>query len=519
MRIWMVAREYAGVAEAGGVKNVVCSLSEALARLGHDVVCFVPFYGCVNPQSLGTFRQNELSAAVESAGERYLISYSPGFLNGVKIILVGAQCFWAKQNVYTYCAADREIFPDCKIGEGYADQHLMNTVFEKAILAYGEEYCSKKDSPQIVHCHDACAAALPAIVSACKKNSFEKTKFVVTIHNAGPYYHHEFKDVDEAAFYTGISREVLEKAKNGERVEPYLLASLYGLLTTVSPDYAKELSDPSNPNTDGLSKIFAQKKIPIVGVTNGFDLPRYEPMDMQVSRLPYEYNPEKLDLNGKYQTRGYFLKNIAGRESPEIQGLPRSGYLDGEGRVFFAYHGRLVRQKGILVLLEAARKFLKLVPEARLIINGQGEEELKEMCAAFANENRGRVVFYYGYEKAMSRMFTAAADFALLPSDFEPCGTEDFIAQAFGTIPVAHATGGLKKIINGKTGFLYEPDSAEKLCSVMVELAQKKLKNAKCFDKVIREAAKSLRQKYTWKSVAKEEYERLYWELMFGKKL
>ncbi len=140
------------------------------------------------------------------------------------------------------------------------------------------------------------------------------------------------------------------------------------------------------------------------------------------------------------------------------------------------------------------------------------------MCSAFANEFRGKVVFYYGYEKAMSRMFTAAADFALLPSEFEPCGTEDFIAQAFGTIPVAHATGGLKKIINGKTGFLYEPNSAEKLCSVMVDLAQKKLKNAKCFDKVIREAAKILRQKYTWKSVAKEEYERLYWELMFGKK-
>ena len=109
----MVAREYAGIAEAGGVKNVVCSLAEALARQGHDVVCFVPFYGCVTPQSLGTFRQNEYAGAVESAGERYLISYSSGFLNGVKVILVGAQCFWAKQNVYTYCAADKEVFPDC----------------------------------------------------------------------------------------------------------------------------------------------------------------------------------------------------------------------------------------------------------------------------------------------------------------------------------------------------------------------------------------------------------------------
>ena len=516
MKIWMVSREYAGIAEAGGVKNVVCSLAEALARQGHDVVCFIPFYGCVTPQSLGTFRQNEYAAAVDSAGERYLISYSSGFLNGVKIILVGAQCFWAKQNVYTYCAADKEIFPNCKIGEGYADQHLMNTVFEKAILAYGEEYCSKNDSPQIVHCHDACAAALPAIINAGKKNCFGKTKYVVTIHNAGPYYHHEFKDVGEAQFYTGIASDILEKAKNGDRVEPYLLASLYGVLTTVSPDYAKELADPKNPNTDGLSQIFAQKKIRIVGITNGFDLARYEPESVESSRLPFEFNPEKLDLSGKYKTREYFLDKIAGRDAPEIMGMPKSGWLDQEGRVFFTYHGRLVRQKGILVLLEAARELLKKVPEARLIINGQGEEALRDQCAAFANEYRGRVVFYYGYEKSMSRMFTASADFAPLPSEFEPCGTEDYIAQIFGTIPVAHATGGLNKIINGKTGFLYHPNTPERLAQVMIDLAQKKLKNAKYFDKVIREGAKRLRSVYSWKTVAKEQYERLYWELMFG---
>lgn len=518
MKIWMVAREYAGIAEAGGVKNVVCSLSEAFARLGHSVTCFLPFYGCVNPQCLGTFRQNEFSANVESAGERYEVSFSTGFLNGVKIILVGAPCFSDKQNVYTYCAADFENFPGCKIGEGYADQHLMNTVFEKAVLAYGEECASKKDSPDIVHCHDACAAALPAIISCFKKNSFEKTKFVVSIHNAGPYYHHEFKDVEEALFYTGLRREVLEVSKNGGRVEPYLLASHYAALSTVSPDYAKELSDPANQNTDGLSQIFSAQKIPILGITNGIDISRYEPKDVEVSRLPFAFNPEKLDLEGKYQTREYFLRKIAASDAPEISGLPRSGWLDGRAKVFFAYHGRLVRQKGIFVLLDAARDFLKKVPEACLIINGQGEEALRDQCAAFAGEFRGRVVFFYGYEKAMSRMFTAIADFAPLPSEFEPCGTEDFIAQIYGTLPLAHATGGLKKIIDGKTGFLYEPNTAVRLSEAMQDLAQKKLKNPKCFDKMIREAARHLRANYTWKSVAKNQYERLYWELIFGKR-
>jgi starch synthase len=114
-------------------------------------------------------------------------------------------------------------------------------------------------------------------------------------------------------------------------------------------------------------------------------------------------------------------------------------------------------------------------------------------------------------------MFTAAADFALLPSEFEPCGTEDFIAQIYGTIPVAHATGGLKKILNGKTGFLYEPNTPERLAALMAELSQKKLKNAKCYDKIIQKAARHLKEKYSWKNVAKEQYEILYWELMFGK--
>lgn len=518
MKIWMAAREYAGIAEAGGVKNVVTSLCEALARLGHSVTCFLPFYGCVNPQSLGSFRQNEFSSQVESAGEKYAISYSSGFLNGVKLVLIGAQCFWAKQNVYTYCAADKEIFPNCKIGEGYADQHLMNTVFEKAILAFGEECCSAKDSPEIIHCHDACAAALPAIITCFKKNFFSRTRFVVSIHNAGPYYHHEFKDVDEALFYTGLRREILEVSKNGERVEPYLLASHYAALTTVSPDYAKELCDPNNHDTDGLSQIFSAQKIPILGITNGIDVSRYDPKDAEISRLPYEFNPEKLDLEGKRKTREWFLQKIAGRDSPEIACLPRSGYLDQDGAVFFAYHGRLVRQKGILVLLDAAREFLKSFPQARLIINGQGEEALRDQCAAFANENRGRVVFFYGYEKAMSRMFTAAADFALLPSEFEPCGTEDYIAQIYGTLPVAHATGGLKKIHDGKTGFLYSPNTPDRLCALMSELAQKKLKNPNCYDKMIREAASRVRSDSSWKSVAKNEYERLYWDLFFGRR-
>ncbi len=510
MNIWMVSREYAGIAEAGGVKNVVCSLSEALVRTGNSVTCFLPFYGCVNSQVLSVFKQYEYETTVFSAGANYSVSYSSGFLNGVRIVLVGAECFYEKQNVYTYNAEDKAHFPECRIGEGYSDQHLMNSIFEKAIFAYGDEIFTQKDAPDIVHCHDACTAALPAITEFFKRNSFENTKFVVTIHNAGPCYHHEFKNIEEAAFYTNLPNSILAGALNGNRVEPYLLASATATLTTVSPDYAAELCDPATANTDGLAPIFAERRIKIFGITNGIDICRYTPEDTGISRLPYAFSPEEGLLDGKYMCRSYFIENVGGKDSPELSVLPRSGFLDENGRVYFCYHGRLVRQKGIYVLLEAAQEVLDKIPEARIIINGQGEEELRDMCSAFARKNPGRVCFFYGYEKSFSRLFTAVADFALLPSEFEPCGTEDYIAQIYGTVPVAHATGGLNKILDKKTGFLYKPNSAAVLSGLMIQLSKKKLEDARAFDVIVRNAARCLRENYTWEIVAKNKYQKLY---------
>ncbi len=515
MKVWMAAREYSGIAESGGVKNVVRSLSESLVKLGHEVVCFVPFYGCAETRILSDFARAESSAKVSCAGKRIRVEYSSGFLGGVKIVLVGAECFSEKKNVYTYCSADSQRFPEKKVGEGYADNHLMNTVFQKAVLAFGEEICAEDDSPDAIHCHDACVAALPAIIRHFRKRSFSNTKFVVSIHNAGPYYHHEFASVPEAKSYTGLPEKTLARATNAGRVEPYLLAEECALLSTVSPWYAEELLDASNSCTDGLSKIFAERKSRIVGITNGFDSSLYAPEDTSLSTLPFAFSPENLDLDGKWKTREHFLKSIYSEFSEENRErerpLERSGFLDGDGKTYFSYHGRLVRQKGIHVLIDAAREVLKRNKDARFIINGQGEESLREMCRAFAQENRGRVVFFYGYEKSSSRLFTASADFAVLPSEFEPCGTEDYIAQVFATIPVAHATGGLNKIIDGKTGFLYEPNDPKKLAETLLRLAQERLGQPERFHAMAQEAARYVKTRYSWDSVA-EEYVRLYAE-------
>jgi starch synthase len=53
-----------------------------------------------------------------------------------------------------------------------------------------------------------------------------------------------------------------------------------------------------------------------------------------------------------------------------------------------------------------------------------------------------------------------------MPSRFEPCGLTQMQAQRYGTLPIAHATGGLADTIeDGETGFLFSDLSGEGLFS------------------------------------------------------
>ncbi|MBQ1832378.1 MAG: glycogen/starch synthase [Treponema sp.] len=531
MNIWTVTREYAGIAEAGGVKNVSCSLSESLASLGHKVTVFLPMYGCTDVSGLKRFRSEwKKRVEIDSAGAMHEVWFSRGFLNGVEIILVNNRCFSGKQAVYTYTKEEESADPSHRHGQGHADVHLMNTVFQKAVVEYGMMLEGAAQRPDIIHCQDAPTALVPVFVDFEKSRNphagrtYAKTRCLVTIHNAGPGYHHSFDSFGDARWYTGLPDSILSYGTNGQCVEPFLLAEKSACLTTVSPQYAEEILSGMT-DTAGLSRIFQERNTKIIGITNGIDISRYTPSDTKASLLPYAFDPESGDLEGKYLCRSYFLEKYACEkpvEADKLRGIETYGYIKEEKEkdlAYIAYHGRVVWQKGITVLTQAADAILSKGLPVRFIFIGQGQPELERELLQVALKHEGKCVYFRGYDRFLSRLCMASADMAIFPSYFEPCGLEDLIAQIFGTIPVAHATGGLCKIVDEETGFLYKKNTPEELTSMLEPLIKIKSRaGSDMFAKMIAHTAENVRKQFSWQKVAQARYIPLYESLLDAKK-
>lgn len=472
-KIWIATREYAGIAEAGGVKNVARSLAEGLENLGKDVSVFIPKYGCVEQFSVKLF-----DAEIPVEGERVRVVFSKAWEQTVEIIFVEAPVFAEKHAVYTYTGEDEKEIPGAVRGEGHRDADKMNALFQLAVLVYAEK---TGEAPAVVHCHDGHTAMIAAMANAgtscCDvRRLFADTVCVTTIHNAGAGYRQTIADVGKAGGLTGLPEAVLRKAVFNGKVEPFLLAAEYGRLSTVSPWYAEELMSPDRgAETDGLSGEFHRRGIKITGITNGIDFYRYDPSEPSRSYLPFPYKPWEGRLEGKYRFRRMLLENIDLLDTGEIV---RTGTLEGgENAVFFAYQGRIVEQKGLPVLIAAAEMLLNEIPSARFLIMGQGSPSIEADLEEFAGRHPGKAVFLRGYNKIVARRVICVSDFVVLPSVFEPCGLEDFIGQILGSIPVAHAVGGLQKIQHGKTGFLYTRKEGEAeagtLAALLIQLAAK----------------------------------------------
>ncbi len=99
-RVCFVSREMEGVAGAGGLKDVVRGLADALVEYGVDVTVILPRYGFVEKG------QQLYDLNVPLAEKSHHVGVSHLEISGIKIRLLDAPCFSSKSDIYTYTDQD-----------------------------------------------------------------------------------------------------------------------------------------------------------------------------------------------------------------------------------------------------------------------------------------------------------------------------------------------------------------------------------------------------------------------------
>jgi glycosyltransferase involved in cell wall biosynthesis len=166
---------------------------------------------------------------------------------------------------------------------------------------------------------------------------------------------------------------------------------------------------------------------------------------------------------------------------------PRPEMRSSQPTIIFA--GRLVDQKDPLNLLKGFRMVTEKLPEARLIVLGNGH--LQDAMQAFIRSNglQSRVSLLPGICDIRSHLRRAWV-FAL-PSRYEGLPNAVLEAMAVGLPVVATSVGGVPEILrDGQTGLLVEPEDPVGLARALTGLLQNQSRREAMGEKARKTAAR-----------------------------
>jgi glycosyltransferase involved in cell wall biosynthesis len=135
----------------------------------------------------------------------------------------------------------------------------------------------------------------------------------------------------------------------------------------------------------------------------------------------------------------------------------------------FVFAGRLTRQKALGTAISAIAR----VPEARLVVIGEGEERAALERHTHEVDLNGRVVFRGARPRAEVLRALAGAHAAILSSDWENSPHAAVEALAVGTPVVATAVGGVPEVVHdGQNGLLVAAGRPDALAAAVARLVE-----------------------------------------------
>lgn len=181
------------------------------------------------------------------------------------------------------------------------------------------------------------------------------------------------------------------------------------------------------------------------------------------------------------------------------QTLRRSLAQDHEKIILFV--GRMVREKGVQVLLDAAPAILRNFPGSKFVLVGNGYylDELKAQAAALGIAQQ---VYFMGYvDDERLRQLYKIADVVCIPSLYEPFGIVALEGMAAGVPVVSSDAGGLTDFVEHlQTGITTYKGDVGSLTWGITEA----LNNRDLATHIKQTAERKVQQIYNWDVIAKQ---------------
>jgi len=416
MKIVHLTTEFAPIAKAGGLGDVLVGLSRELIKLGHEVEVILPKYDLL-PSTLAVKKELSNFLCMEK-GIPHANTMWKARVENCPLLLLDTEHpkhYFRRGKIY-----------------GCEDDISRFLYFCKAVCEYLQIQGKEID---VLHLHDWPTAI--AAVLARDLFHLKVKRIVLTVHNAEYQGLCSPSDLDALGLH-GAQYLTKDKLQDDNPHHPNLLNLLKGgvvyadRVNAVSPTYAKEILTQEIGHY--LSHTFRQNKAKLRGILNGIDQIIWDPKADPV-------------LFSSYGAHDAVPRILAAKEGAKRQIHDRFG-VDLRKTPWIGCITRIVPQKGPELIEAGLRKAVEQ-GAAFLLLGSSPIPSLQHHFDHLKKEFAGvkNVLLHFEYDETLAHQLYAALDFVLMPSHFEPCGLSQLIAMRYGAIPIVRATGGLQDTV------------------------------------------------------------------------
>ncbi|MGD9287557.1 MAG: glycogen/starch synthase [Desulfobacterales bacterium] len=392
-------------AKAGGLADVSAALINALFKQGADVHVAMPDYRALFSDKLAPVLKKEINRIQRKMPDD-------------RIHLAEDRAFYYINRVYSF----------------YGDENV------KLSLAFQREVINNivpRVQPDLIHCNDWMTGLIPAMA---RKLGIPCLFTVHNIHTVKTYLADvEDRGIDAADFWQNIYYENMavdyEQTRESNPVD-LLTSGIFAahFVNVVSPTFLKEIVDGRHGFMKDCVRQELTNKVQAecaAGILNAPD-PSFNPeTDEDLAR---NYGPKDFS-EGKKENKRYLQKKL--------------GLIEDDRAPLFFWPSRLDPiQKGCQLLADIFYRIISKYWDQNLqvvfVANGDYQMTFRDIVSFHKFQKR---VAIYDFSNDLEHLAYSASDFILMPSRFEPCGLPQMIAPIYGSLPVAHDTGGIHDTI------------------------------------------------------------------------